>query len=144
LIAPGEKFDCIRLVAVDDEEEYVRPGDSFTDDTTAGVMNDDTTMDSVPVEVKDLTQSEEDLIGKIQTIIQLFLDLLQVTGGELVTDKCVWFLICHRWKIWKVRLLMVQYSHNGIKIKSRSTGTMYRVKRRAPEEGHSKSGFQIS
>jgi hypothetical protein len=35
-----------------------------------GVMNDDTTMDPVTVEVTDLTQSEDDLIGQMQTIIQ--------------------------------------------------------------------------
>jgi predicted HAD superfamily Cof-like phosphohydrolase len=61
-----------------------------------GVTNDHTTMDQVPVEVTDLTQSEEDLIGKMQTIIQFFLDLLQVTGGDLDPEKCVWFLIKHR------------------------------------------------
>jgi hypothetical protein len=47
--ALGENFDYIRLVAIDDEEEHVRPGDSFLDDTITGVMNDDTTMDPVPV-----------------------------------------------------------------------------------------------
>jgi hypothetical protein len=60
-----------------------------------GVTNDDTTMDPVPVEVSDLTQSEEELIGQMQTIIQFFLDLLQVTGGDLAPEKYVWFLICH-------------------------------------------------
>jgi hypothetical protein len=77
--------------------EHVIPGDSFVDDTTTGVTNDDTTMDPVPVEVLDLTQIEEELIGQMQNIIKLFLDLLQVTGGDLAApEKCVWFLICHR------------------------------------------------
>jgi hypothetical protein len=61
-----------------------------------GVTNDDTTMDPVPVPVSDLSQSQEDLIGQMKTIIQLFLDLIQVTGGDLAPEKCVWFLICHR------------------------------------------------
>jgi hypothetical protein len=39
----GEKFDCIRLVSVDGEEEHARPGDLFVDDTTTGVTNEDTT-----------------------------------------------------------------------------------------------------
>jgi hypothetical protein len=96
LTALGEKSDYIILVSVYGDEEHVQPGDSFLDDTTTGVMNDDTTMDPVPVEVTDLTQSEDDLIGQMQTIIQFFLDLVQVTGGDLAPDKCVWFLICHR------------------------------------------------
>jgi hypothetical protein len=70
LTALGEKFDCIQLVAVDGEEEHVRPGNSFVDDTTAGVMNDGTIIEPVPAEVKELTQSEEDLSGQMQIIIQ--------------------------------------------------------------------------
>jgi hypothetical protein len=96
LTALGEKFDCIKLVSVDGEAEHVRPGDSFVNDTTIDVTNKDTTMDPVPAEVSDLMQSEEELIGQMQIIIQLFLVSLQVTGGDLATDKCVWFLICHR------------------------------------------------
>jgi hypothetical protein len=40
--------------------------------------------------------SEEELIAKIQDIIQFFLDVLQVTGGDLAPEKCVLYLICHR------------------------------------------------
>jgi hypothetical protein len=96
LTALKDKCDCIRIFSVDGVAEHIRPGDSFVDDTTTGVNNDDTRMDPVPVEVLDSTQSEEELIGQMQNIIQLFLDLIQVTGGDLATEKCVWFLICHR------------------------------------------------
>jgi hypothetical protein len=58
LTALGNKFDCIRLIAVDGVEEHVRPGDAFVDDTTTGVTNDDTTLEPVDVEVTDLTLSE--------------------------------------------------------------------------------------
>jgi hypothetical protein len=44
----------------------------------------------------------------------------------------------------KARLITVQNSHRGIEIRSRSTGTVFVVKRKAPEEGHRKLGFQIS
>jgi hypothetical protein len=63
---------------------------------TTGVKNDYTTIEPVDIEVTELTLSEEELIGKMQMIIQFFLDLLQVTGGDLAPEKCVWFLICHR------------------------------------------------
>jgi hypothetical protein len=43
LAALEEKFDCIRLVAIDGVEEHVMPGDSFVDDTTCGVTYDDIT-----------------------------------------------------------------------------------------------------
>jgi hypothetical protein len=67
------------LIAVDGVEERERPGDAFVDDTTTGVTNDDTKIEPVYVEVTYLTLSEEELIGKMQMIIQFFLDLLQVT-----------------------------------------------------------------
>jgi hypothetical protein len=96
LTALGDTFDCVILIAVDGVEEHVRLGDTFVDDITTGVMNDDTIIEPVDAEVTSLTLSEEELIGKMQTIIQFFLDLLQVTGGDLAPEKCVWFLICHR------------------------------------------------
>jgi hypothetical protein len=63
--ALGGNFYCIILVALYGEEEHIRQRDSFLDDTTTGVMDDKTKMDQVPVEVKDMTQREEDLIGQI-------------------------------------------------------------------------------
>jgi hypothetical protein len=42
----------------------------------------------------------------------------------------------------KWSLLMLQESHRGIEM-SRSTGTVYGVKRKSPEEGHRTLGFQI-
>jgi hypothetical protein len=59
LTALGEKFDCIILVSVDGVDAHVRPVDSFVDNIKTGVTNEDTTMDPVPVEVLDFTQSEE-------------------------------------------------------------------------------------
>jgi hypothetical protein len=47
LAALEEKYDCIRLVAIDGVEEHVRPGDSFVDDTTCGVTDDDITAEPV-------------------------------------------------------------------------------------------------
>jgi hypothetical protein len=92
----GDEFQCIRLVSVDGKVEHKRPGDSFVDDTTTGTTNDDTKMERVSVEEKVLTWSEEELIAKMQDIIQFFLDVLQVTGGDLDPAKYAWYLICHR------------------------------------------------
>jgi hypothetical protein len=122
LAALGEKFTCILLVAIDGEEP-IMPGDSFVDNTTTGSTNNDSELEPVSHDISDLTSSEETLIAKMEEIIQFFLDLLQVTGGDLVPDKCVWYLISHRWKDGKSRLLQKHSSHRGIKIVSRSTNT---------------------
>jgi hypothetical protein len=105
LAALGEKLTFTRLVAIDGEEEHIRPGDSFVDDTTTGSTNDDPKLEPIPHDISELTTSEAILIAKIEEIIQFFLDLLQVTGGYLAPEKCVWYLICHRWKDGKPRLL---------------------------------------
>jgi hypothetical protein len=101
LAALGEKFTCIRLMAIDGEEEHIRPSDSFVDDTTMGTTSDDSKLEPVSHIISDVTSSEETLRAKMEEIIQFFLDLLQVTGGDLAPEKCVWYLIIHRWKVRK-------------------------------------------
>jgi hypothetical protein len=140
LAALGEKFTCIHLVAIDGEEEHIRLGDSFVDDTTTGTTNDASELEPVSHVISDLTSSEEMLIAKMEEIIQFFLDLLQVTGGDLAPEKCG-YLISHRWKDGKPKLLQNHSSHRSIKIVSRSTNTESGVKRKAPTEGHRTLGF---
>jgi hypothetical protein len=141
LAALGEKFTCIGLVAIDGEEEHIRPGDSFVDNTTTGTTNDDSELESVSHDISDVASSKETLIAKMEEIIQFFLDLLQVTVVDLAPEKCVWYLISHRWKDGKPRLLQKHSSHRGIKIVSISTNTESGVKRKAPNEGHRSLGF---
>jgi hypothetical protein len=98
LTALGEKIECITLVSVDKSKINTRLGDSFLDATAMGVTSYDTNREPVPIEEKELTVDEEELIEHMQVVIQFFLDLLQITGGDLAPQKCVWYLIAHRWK----------------------------------------------
>jgi hypothetical protein len=77
----------------------------------------------------------------MEEVIQFFLDLLQVTGGDLAPEKCVWYLISRQWKDDKRNFLQNHSSHRGIKIVSRSTNKESGVKRKAPNEGHRTLGF---
>jgi hypothetical protein len=141
LAALGKKITCIRLVAIDGVEEHIQPGDSFVYDTTTGTTNDDPGLEPISTDQDELTTSEETLIAKMEEIIHFLLDLLQVTGCDLAPEKCVWYLISHRWKDDKPRLLQKNSSHRGIKIVSRSTNTESGVKRKATNEGHRTLGF---
>jgi hypothetical protein len=96
MTALGEKFECIKVVSVDNSKTNMRPGDAFVDDTTTGVTSDDTAREPVLLEEKDLITDDVELIEQMQVAIQFFLDLLQVTGGDLAPKKCVWYLIAHR------------------------------------------------
>jgi hypothetical protein len=66
LAALGEKIICIRLVAIDGEEEHIMPGDSFVDDTTTGSTNDDSELEPVSHDISELTSSEETLIAQME------------------------------------------------------------------------------
>jgi hypothetical protein len=46
-----------------------------------GVTEDNMDMEPVPASVTNLTDGEEALVGRMEEIIQFFLNLLQVTGG---------------------------------------------------------------
>jgi hypothetical protein len=95
LTALGEEFDCISLVSVDSTTTDTHPGDSFMDDTTTGATDDNHNLEPIPSTVRGITQEEESLVAQMEDIIQFFLDLLQVTGGDLAPEKCVWYLIGH-------------------------------------------------
>jgi hypothetical protein len=99
-----------------------RPGDSLVDGTTTGVTSDDTNRETLPMEETELTADEEDLVEQMHVVIQNFLDLLQVTGGDLTPEKGMWYLIAHRWKNGLPTLLRKRESHGGIEITSNATG----------------------
>jgi hypothetical protein len=90
LTALGETSECIMIVSVDKIKTSTRPGYSFIDDTAMGFTSDDTNREPVPIEETDLTADKEDLIEQMQVNIQFFLELLQVTGGDLASERCVW------------------------------------------------------
>jgi hypothetical protein len=42
------------------------------------------------IKKKELTSEEEAMVKRMEYIIQFFLDLLKVTGGDLAPEKCDW------------------------------------------------------
>jgi hypothetical protein len=61
----------------------MRPCDLFVDDTTTGATYDNHNIEPIPYSVSELTQEEEGLVARMEEIIRFFLDMLQVTGGDL-------------------------------------------------------------
>jgi hypothetical protein len=108
------------------------------------VTSDDTARDPVSIEVTDLTANEIELINQMQVVIKVFLDLLQVTGGYLALDKCVWYLIAHRWKKSVPRLLAKRENHRGINITSNATGQTSGIKRKSVNQVHHTLGFHLT
>jgi hypothetical protein len=77
----------------------------------------------------------------MEVIIQFFLDLLQVTCGDLAPEKCAWYLIGHRWNKGVSKLIQIEPQHRSITMTSRSSGQVSGIKRKAPTEGHRTLGF---
>jgi hypothetical protein len=53
------------------------------DNTRTGTTDDDVTKDPVPIDEKELTSDKEAMVKRMEDIIQFFLDLLHVTGGDV-------------------------------------------------------------
>jgi hypothetical protein len=132
LTALGEEFDCISLVSVDGTTTDTRPGDSFVDDTTKGATYDNHNLEPIPSSVRGLTQEEDSLVARMEDIIQFFLDLLQVTRGDIAPEKCAWYLIGHRWNKGVSKLIQIEPQHRSIAMTSRSSGQVSGIKLKAP------------
>jgi hypothetical protein len=96
------------------------------------------------VEVEQLAEIEKNLATRMQNIIQFFLYILQVTVGDLTLEKCACYLICHRLKNGKERLLQPHEQHKCISRMERTTVSTSGIKRKAPEEGHINLGFHMT
>jgi hypothetical protein len=80
----------------------------------------------------------------MQVVIQFFLELLQVTCGDLAPEKCVWYLIAHIWNNRSPMLLRKRESHRGIEITSNATGHTSGIKSKAATQGHRTLGFHLT
>jgi hypothetical protein len=106
------------------------------DDTTTGATDDNHNIEPIPSSVRGLTQEEDSLVAQMEDIIQLFLDLLQVTGGDLAPERCAWYLIGHRWNKGFSKLIQIEPQHQSIAMTSMLSGQVSGIKRKAPTEGH--------
>jgi hypothetical protein len=143
LAALGDKFDCIRLVEVEGVEEHIKPGDLFVDYTTCGAKNDDPDKEPTGVKVQKLTESEYKLVTRMRDIVQFFLDILQMKGGDLAPEKCAWYLIFHRWKNGKARFLQPHEQQKGISLLSLAIGSTSGINSKSPEAGYRTLGSSI-
>jgi hypothetical protein len=84
------------------------------------------------------------MVKRMEDIIQFYLDLLQVMDGDLSPDKCIWYLIAHRWKKGVPTILANKATHRGIIIMPKATRMISAVKRKTVSQGHIALGFHLS
>jgi hypothetical protein len=83
MTALGKEFYCISTASVYGKMTDAHPCDPFVDDTTTGSIDDNHHLEPIQFSVRDLTPEEDGLVARMEEIIKVFLDLLQVTGGDL-------------------------------------------------------------
>jgi hypothetical protein len=76
-----------------------------------------------------------------QKMIQFFLKLLQVAGGDLNVSKCTYFTVFRHWKGGRATLFRMHYSHPTMTITYPSSGELKHITRKNPNESHRALGW---
>jgi hypothetical protein len=77
--------------------------------------------------VKHFTPDENILFSRMKKMIQFFLELLQVAGGDPHISKCACFTVFHRWKGGRAMLLRMHDSHTTMTITHPSFGELKHI-----------------
>jgi hypothetical protein len=77
---------------------YKRIGEGLIDDTGLVVSSQSST-EITSKRVKRFTPDANSLFSSMKKMIQFFLELLQVSGGDLNISTCACFLFFYRWKV---------------------------------------------
>jgi hypothetical protein len=93
---------------------------------------------------KQFTYDESALFFKMQKILQFFLELPQVAGGDLNIEKCACFTVFHRWTGSKATLLKIQDSHPLMKITHAHYGELKTITKKDPTESHRALGWMMT
>jgi hypothetical protein len=72
----------------------------------------------------------------MQKMLQFFLELLQVAGGDLNISKCACFTVFHRWCGGRSSLLKIKEYHPLMKITHPHTGEIKNIVKKYPCQAH--------
>jgi hypothetical protein len=117
-------------------------GEGLIDDTGLVVYSQSST-EITSTRVKRFTPDEEFLFSGMKKMIQFFLELLQVAGGDLNISKCACFTVFHRWKGDRATLLCTQESNLIMKINHPSSGGIKHITRKNPNKYHHALGWMM-
>jgi len=78
--------------------------------------------------VTDITNDEKEVTLKMQNSLQLWHGLLQATGGDLVPEKCFWYLIDFQWEHNRWKYAKWKDNDRDLSI-SRKDGTKVKIPR---------------
>jgi hypothetical protein len=85
-------------------------------DDTGLVVYTQASTEITPTRVKRFTTDEDILFDRVSNMIQFFLELLQIAGGDLHISKCACFTVFRRWKGGRATLLRTHDTHPSMTI----------------------------
>jgi hypothetical protein len=98
----------------------------------------------MPTKNKDFSPNESSLFTKMQKMLQFFLEILQVAGGDLNISKCACFTVFHRWSGGHASLLKIKDSHPIMTITHLHTGEIKTIDKKDPNQGHRDLGWMLT
>jgi hypothetical protein len=131
-------------MSVDGRMTDTHPCESFVYATATCAPCDIHHLKTIPSSGSEFAQEEEGLVARMEEIMQFFLNLLQVTGGDLAPEKCVWYSIDHHWSKGVPQMILIETQHRSISMTSRASGQVSGINRKAPTEGHHTLGFLMT
>jgi len=100
-------------------------------------------VDDTDLIVTDDTNNAQKVSQKMQDSLLLWHGLLQATGGDLVPDKCFWYLIDFKWERGQWRYIQWDESAWPLRI-HRENGTSVVIPRLATSEAHRTLGVRLA
>jgi hypothetical protein len=131
------------MSSVSSKVVHKRIGEGLIDDTGL-VVSAQASTEIISSHVKRLSNYEAALFARMNRMIQFFLELLQVAGGDLNISKCACFTIFHRWQGGHATLIRTQESHPTMTITHPSTGEVKIITRKNPNEAHRALGWMMT
>jgi hypothetical protein len=104
----------------------------------------DTPLKRPHLETNNLHPDESALFVMMQKILQFYLDILQVAGGDLNIAKCACFTVFHRWSGGKATLLKIQDLHPMMNITHPHSGELKTITNKDPTDAHRALGWMMT
>jgi hypothetical protein len=131
------------MSSVSSKVVHKRIGEGLINDTGL-VVSAQASTESTSSRVKRFSHDDAPLFARMNHMIHLFLELIQVAGGDLNISKCDCFTVFHLWKGDRATLLRTHHSQPTMTITHPSTREGNIITRKNPNDAHLALGWMMT
>jgi hypothetical protein len=139
----GTYFVGIILVSISGKIQRKRVGEGLIDDTGI-IASSKSSLKITTTRNKTFSPDDDALSTTIQKIIQFFLGLLQIAGGDLNITKCACFTTFHRWNGGCAALLKIQDFHPSMIVAHPYSGEIKTIIKKDTHQAHRALGLMMT